>query len=121
MPELRAAALLCLLIPVAACSTSAPGLRIQTDDVPGGSLRVAQVVAIANRETVFDPQFEVVRKAINAAGVAGADGSVWAWGYNADGELGDGTTDNKNVPVQVLRISKATAIAASSRGSLALR
>jgi hypothetical protein len=58
---------------LAACSTSAPGLRIQTDDVPGGSLRVAQVVAIANRETIFDPQFDVVRKAINAAGVADSD------------------------------------------------
>jgi len=29
------------------------------------------------------------------------DGSVWAWGYNLYGELGDGTTTNRNTPVQV--------------------
>lgn len=66
----------CLVVSVTACSTSgalAPGLRIQTDDVPAGSLRVAQVVAIANRDMIFDAQFEVPHKAINAAGVADAD------------------------------------------------
>ena len=30
-----------------------------------------------------------------------SDGTVWAWGYNGDGELGDGTTTNKLSPVQV--------------------
>jgi hypothetical protein len=28
-------------------------------------------------------------------------GQLYAWGYNADGELGDGTTTNSNVPVAV--------------------
>jgi alpha-tubulin suppressor-like RCC1 family protein len=26
------------------------------------------------------------------------DGSVWTWGYNGDGELGDGTTTNETSP-----------------------
>ena len=30
-----------------------------------------------------------------------SDGSVWAWGYNNDGELGDGTWDQRPTPVQV--------------------
>ncbi len=30
-----------------------------------------------------------------------ADGSVAAWGYNADGELGNGGSTNSNVPVSV--------------------
>ena len=30
------------------------------------------------------------------------DGTVWAWGYNNKGRLGDGTTVNKGVPVQVV-------------------
>lgn len=30
-----------------------------------------------------------------------ADGTVWAWGYNAYGQLGDGTTVYRSVPVQM--------------------
>jgi alpha-tubulin suppressor-like RCC1 family protein len=57
------------------------------------------------------------------------DGTVWAWGYNEYGQLGDGTTVNKNAPVQVLKgasvsgsayLSKVTAIAAGGNHSLAL-
>ncbi len=29
------------------------------------------------------------------------DGSLWSWGKNDNGELGDGTTTNKSIPVQV--------------------
>jgi alpha-tubulin suppressor-like RCC1 family protein len=31
-----------------------------------------------------------------------ADGSVWAWGRNDYGQLGDGTEDDKDTPVQVV-------------------
>jgi len=29
------------------------------------------------------------------------DGTVWAWGYNGDGQLGDGTTIRRTTPVQM--------------------
>ena len=29
------------------------------------------------------------------------DGTLWAWGYNAYGQLGDGTTTNRHSPVQI--------------------
>jgi alpha-tubulin suppressor-like RCC1 family protein len=31
-----------------------------------------------------------------------ASGRIWCWGFNQHGQLGDGTEDNSNVPVQVI-------------------
>jgi alpha-tubulin suppressor-like RCC1 family protein len=50
-----------------------------------------------------------------------SDGSVWAWGGNARGQLGTGTTTNSSTPVQVNGLSEVTAIAAGTLHSLALR
>ncbi|MCL2695633.1 MAG: hypothetical protein FWE69_04845 [Clostridiales bacterium] len=54
------------------------------------------------------------------------DGTVWAWGRNDYGQLGDGTTMQSNSPVQVMALSgvpmdNVTAIAASAYHSLALK
>ena len=35
------------------------------------------------------------------------NGTVWCWGYNFSGQLGDGTTTNRDYPVQVQNISDA--------------
>jgi alpha-tubulin suppressor-like RCC1 family protein len=37
----------------------------------------------------------------NSACVVRSDGTVWCWGDNAFGQLGNGTTQNSNIPVQV--------------------
>jgi alpha-tubulin suppressor-like RCC1 family protein len=50
-----------------------------------------------------------------------ADGTVWAWGHNASGELGDGTTDGRLAPVQVTGLTGATQVAGGCLHSLALR
>jgi RHS repeat-associated protein len=49
-----------------------------------------------------------------------SDGTAWAWGYNVDGELGDGTTTNRTAPVQVSGLTGVSAIAAGNLHSLAL-
>jgi alpha-tubulin suppressor-like RCC1 family protein len=48
------------------------------------------------------------------------DGSVWAWGPNSAGQIGDGTKVNRNVPVKVSSLTGVKAVAASMNGSLAL-
>ncbi|MHB9149939.1 MAG: RCC1 domain-containing protein [Thermoleophilia bacterium] len=51
-----------------------------------------------------------------------SDGTVWAWGYNWNGELGVGTLDSVvRAPVQVPGLSEVTAISAGGRHSLALK
>ncbi len=49
------------------------------------------------------------------------DGTVWAWGENEWGQLGDGTTTNSDVPVQVRNLSDVIAISAGHYHSLALK
>jgi alpha-tubulin suppressor-like RCC1 family protein len=50
-----------------------------------------------------------------------SDGSVWAWGANSAGELGNGTLTNSSVPVKVTGLTGVIKVAAGSGHSLALR
>lgn len=49
------------------------------------------------------------------------DGTVWAWGVNSSGQLGDGTLTRRTAPVQVVGLNSIAAIAAGNNWSLALR
>src|SRR4030067_648484 len=50
-----------------------------------------------------------------------SDGTVWAWGYNGEGELGDGSTTNRSVPVQVTGLSGVAAVAADGYHTVSLK
>lgn len=50
-----------------------------------------------------------------------SDGTVWAWGSNGAGELGDGTNVNKVTPVQITSLSGVVQIAGSNSYSLFLK
>ncbi len=50
----------------------------------------------------------------------GGNGKVYAWGYNVNGQLGDGTTTQRVIPTLVPGLSKITAITSGGYHSLAL-
>lgn len=49
------------------------------------------------------------------------NGTVWTWGSNKTGELGDGTTQDRSKPVKVVNLSMVKAVAAGGGFTLALR
>ncbi|MEY2562295.1 MAG: hypothetical protein QOH88_488 [Verrucomicrobiota bacterium] len=50
-----------------------------------------------------------------------SDGTVWAWGYNSAGQLGDGTSQARQTPVQVSGLADVIAIATNWSYSLAMK
>lgn len=50
-----------------------------------------------------------------------SDGTVWAWGRNNNGQLGNGTTTGSAAPIQVTDLSEITAVAAGDYYSVALK
>ncbi len=50
-----------------------------------------------------------------------SDGTVWAWGYNHLGQLGNGTYDGPPTPIQVSGLSNMMEVAAGGNHSLALK
>jgi alpha-tubulin suppressor-like RCC1 family protein len=64
-------------------------------------------------------------KAISAGGwhsvALKQDGTVWTWGWNDDGQIGDGSNTNKTIPTQVPNLNNVVQIAAGSYHNLALK
>jgi alpha-tubulin suppressor-like RCC1 family protein len=50
-----------------------------------------------------------------------SDGTVWAWGDNSLGSIGDGTMESRNIPVQVEGLAEIVEISAGSHHSIALK
>lgn len=50
-----------------------------------------------------------------------SDGTVWTWGYNASGQLGDGATSNSSVPVKVTGLTGIIGVSAGNNHTLALK
>lgn len=50
-----------------------------------------------------------------------SDGTLWAWGYNGDGQLGDGTTIYRRSPVQIGTDIHWAQIAAGNEHTIALK
>jgi alpha-tubulin suppressor-like RCC1 family protein len=48
------------------------------------------------------------------------DGTLWSWGYNGDSRLGDGTTENRTVPVRVCDTGATDCAAHPFSGAVAI-
>ncbi|MCP4125023.1 MAG: hypothetical protein GY751_25045, partial [Bacteroidetes bacterium] len=49
------------------------------------------------------------------------DGTVWAWGKNNDGQIGNGSNENQLVPVQIQGLTGITSLSAGESHALALK
>ena len=86
--------------------TSDSSIPVQVRGFDGGGY-LSDVVAIAKGE--------------NHSLALKSDGTVWAWGHNIYGQLGDGTTTTRTTPVPVAGLSNVVAIASGDWHSLALK
>lgn len=73
-------------------------------------------MALSSCTLPTEPGFEADDEAVNQIAsefvhaVIEPDGTIWAWGYNSFGTLGNGTTETSDVPGQVLNIERAVAL-----------
>jgi alpha-tubulin suppressor-like RCC1 family protein len=51
----------------------------------------------------------------------GINSTVWAWGYNSKGRLGDGTTTDRRSPVPVVGLTDVRSASAGAFHSLGVR
>jgi uncharacterized repeat protein (TIGR01451 family) len=99
----------------------------QLGETPSGfRLTAAQVNGISNAVAVTAGDgyqyFGGGPTTISFSVVVKNDGTVWTWGNNFEGQLGDGTSNNlRSTPGQVVGLSGVTTVAAGANHVLALR
>ena len=79
-----------------------------SEPLRGGLVPIKDVIAVQN---------VVYRRTV----VLKDDGTVWAWGKNSIGQLGDGTFEDRSVPVQVVGLDHIVQISSNFDFNLALR
>lgn len=89
------------------------------------SIEAAQALSIIMNGELALPSIGQPNKSI-AAGIyhtlkIGRDGTVWSWGSNGAGQLGDGTRIDKSTPVKVSGLRDVIEVAAGGSYSMALK
>ncbi|MBP1760364.1 MAG: putative cell wall binding protein, partial [Firmicutes bacterium] len=90
------------------------------------SALILSVLMISSLMTV-QPAYGVTNNFIAASGgtqstlALNSDGSVWGWGLNQYGQIGDGTSASRPYRVKVVGLSEVKAIAAGSMHSVAVK
>lgn len=92
--------------------TATPGPYFDDSQV-GSSYFSYQMPGLAN--------ITAIAAAPDHAMALGQDGSVWTWGDNKWGQLGDGTNTSRSNPVRMLGLGNVRSIAAANGSSLAIK
>jgi len=77
-------------------------------------------LASAHSWTFTTPPLNVSANRYHSVALKG-DGTLWAWGYNNRGQLGDGTTNNSSTPEQVTVGITWVSVAAGGYHTVAIR
>jgi alpha-tubulin suppressor-like RCC1 family protein len=85
------------------------------------SKRVALCVALLVCLAAAQPCLAAISAGDGHTLIVKPDGTVWAWGQNYAGQLGDGSTTQRTIPTQVSGLTSITAVAAGASHSLALK
>lgn len=85
----------------------------------GGGISDAGILTFAPFQD--DSQTKAVSAGYGHSVALRVDGSLWAWGYNYGGQVGDGTTVNQLSPVRVGTGNDWAAVAAGSGHTVALK
>ncbi len=95
----------------------------QLGDNTTGTNRQTAVQVVVDEPTGMTPITEVtaIAAGMHYTVALKSDGTVWAWGWNDVGQLGNGTTTASNIPIQVIGLTEITAIAAGESHALALK
>ncbi len=81
---------------------------------------LVMMIAVGNGHATGSPRGNIGLGGNHSCLIAN-DGTVQCWGYNADGELGDGTTTERHAPQRVLNLSGITQVAGGSHHTCALK
>ena len=92
----------------------------QLGDGTAGASRVAPVPVVGENGTGLLSNIVAIAAGHAHSLAADANGNVWAWGLNSDGQLGNGTFASSNRPLQVPGLTNVIAVAAGDRHSVAL-
>ncbi|TCK92723.1 alpha-tubulin suppressor-like RCC1 family protein [Natranaerovirga hydrolytica] len=88
------------------------------------TLSVAMTLVMPTQVLGANEKRQIINVGENSCAVIMNDGSLWTWGNNQDGQLGDGTKQNRNKPVKIMEnvvqvsIGESHGLAVKSDGTL---
>ena len=97
------------------------GRSVRASVVKVGGSRASPTSIPAARSTVASPAIPQISAADVHSIALKSDGTVWAWGLNNMGQLGNGSTTRSLVPVQVSGLTGVVAVASAIYHSVALK